>query len=133
MEDDPSPMQRPMRIDIFGGAQTLGNAIMGTHEAFQSVLMGEPIKMANWFVLRNNAGQTLLHVAAKYGRNYTALKLLTACPLLATITDYNLDLPEDLAVTEYIKEQCLTIRTVITVGRRRKKSAGTPPPHVELL
>ena len=100
---------------------------------FQSIIMGKPIKPANWFVLRNSEGQTLLHVAAKYGRNYAALKLLNAFPQLAAITDYNLDLPEDLAVTPYIKAQCLAVRTAFAVDHSQKKSAETPPPHVDLL
>lgn len=82
---------------------------------FSAVRSGMPLPAGSWHNARDESGKTLLHVAVMFGRRDSAWKLLLVCPDLASMPDFDLKLPEDLARDDATKLLCETARKQIYV------------------
>lgn len=60
--------------------------------------------------MRNSAGETLLHVAARHGRNDAMWHLVCMYPHFAAEFNDALQLPEELCSTSYGYTLCRTVR-----------------------
>lgn len=78
---------------------------------FEQVKSGHTLRNADWLHLRNERGETLLHVAAEHGRLDAVWRLLLECPQLAAVADHRMRLPEHVASLPYAKNACRIVRT----------------------
>ena len=86
-----------------------------TETPFLFLNRGDPLpEVADWLVF-NCRGQSLLHVAAKLGRDYSVAKILKQSPELAAVADFELKLPEDVALSDFSRQQCRLVRSLFLI------------------
>tara|TARA_Y100000592_G_C5390484_1_gene277995 strand:+ start:696 stop:977 length:282 start_codon:yes stop_codon:yes gene_type:complete len=84
-------------------------------DPFALLTRGSPLPELADSLVFNCSGESLLHVAAKLGRDYSVAKLLQSNPELAAVSDCELQLPEHVALTAFSRQQCSLVRQFFLV------------------